>query len=247
MSQTDPSFSCVTWNIHRCLGNDGKVDPARTMSTLGGAVWQPDFDALILTEADACGHPYRGLLDIGAVEAATGLKSVHTNADLRWSDESNGFLGNIIFVHPSFQITNACILHLPGWAQRGAVAVDLTKDGHMFRLIGAHLSLSQPLRWAQMRVIAQYIERGADIPSVLAGDLNEWRPWGGLALSRKTLGVAFRGPARATFPINRPLLPLDRVLTTGTAKVTSAEALDGPAIRATSDHRPLAARIKFET
>ncbi|MFW5881341.1 MAG: endonuclease/exonuclease/phosphatase family protein, partial [Roseicyclus sp.] len=82
-------------------------------------------------------------------------------------------------------------------------------------------------------------------PTVLCGDLNEWRPWGGLAFSRSVLGARFAGPAPATFPVRRPVLPLDRVLAAGGAQVRKARVLDGAGIRIAADHRPLAAEVEI--
>ena len=96
---------------------------------------------------------------------------------------------------------------------------------------------------AQMRTIGQHLFRRAKRPTILAGDLNEWRPWGGLALSRRVTGLDLKGPAPLTFPAKRPILPLDRVLVTPPARVIEARVLDGPGIRMASDHRPLRARI----
>ena len=56
-------------------------------------------------------------------------------------------------------------------------------------------------------------------------------------------GLPLSGPAPATFPTGRPVLPLDRVLATPPARVVAARALDGPGIRIASDHRPLLAQI----
>jgi len=59
------------------------------------------------------------------------------------------------------------------------------------------------------------------------------------------MGQRFNGPALATFPIRRPFLPLDRVLTTAPGQVVQARVLDGGGIRAVSDHRPLAATVSL--
>ncbi|WP_341367952.1 endonuclease/exonuclease/phosphatase family protein [Yoonia sp. BS5-3] len=237
------TLSCLSWNIHRCRGNDGVIDPARTLATLQAEALDSPIDALILQEADEEIPPHTGLLDIDAVAAATGLRYIHDDPAHRWSDGSHGFLGTIIFVHPDITVDRITLLDLPGRCHRGAVIADLTRDGRRFRLIGVHLSLMQALRWAQLRTICQFMFRNPLRPTILMGDLNEWRPWGGLALSPRFLGTTFTGPALPSFPINRPFLPLDRVLVTAPATVRSAEVLDGPGIRMTSDHRPLRALV----
>jgi endonuclease/exonuclease/phosphatase family metal-dependent hydrolase len=97
-----------------------------------------------------------------------------------------------------------------------------------------------------MRTIGQHLFRRSRRPTVLMGDLNEWRPWGGLALSEAVLGMRLAGQAPLTFPAARPVLPLDRILASRPARVLGARVIDSPGIRAASDHRPLAAEIAFD-
>lgn len=242
-ADSDGALSCVSWNIHRGRGNDGRIDPARTEGVLLGEVWSAGTDALILQEADTERPPHDGVLDLGRIAADTGMRHAHAAPHLRWGETSGGFLGVIVLLHPGIRVEDVVLLDLPGRCHRGAVVIDAEKAGRPFRLIATHLSLGQVARIAQMRVIGQHLFRRAPRQAILCGDLNEWRPWGGLALSERLVGVRFRGPAPATFPMRRPLLPLDRVLTTAPGRVTEARALDGAGIRMASDHRPLAARI----
>lgn len=243
MTQPSAKLSCVSWNIHRCRGNDGVVDPTRTLDVLRDEVWHPKADALILQEADEETRPHRGLLDIARLQSDTGLVHLHGDSRSRWGAESHGFLGVIVFLSPATRVDDLVLLDLPGHCHRGAVIVDAHRAGHDFRLIGTHLSLSQALRIVQLRTIGQHLRRRDPRQTILCGDLNEWRPWGGWALSRRVLGAPFHGPAAATFPVGRPMLPLDRVLTTAPGRVSSLRVLDGPGIRMASDHRPLAAEI----
>ena len=236
-------FSCISWNIHRCRGNDGRIDPDRTVDVLSRELWRDGIDALILQEADAEAWPQTGLLDIARIERVTGLRYAHSARRHRWSAESHGFLGNILFLHPSISVTTMTLVDLPGQCHRGAIVAELDRGGQRFRLIATHLGLSQVLRLAQLRTISQHILRQDEMPTVLVGDLNEWRWWGGLALLPGLLGQRFEGPAKATFPVRRPVLPLDRVLACAPARVIATEVLDGPGIRMASDHRPLVAHV----
>jgi endonuclease/exonuclease/phosphatase family metal-dependent hydrolase len=135
------------------------------------------------------------------------------------------------------------LVDLPGHYPRGAVVAETRRDGKDLRIIATHLSLAQWLRVIQMRTLGQYIARHAKMRTVLLGDLNEWRPWGGLALSPRFFGSKLRGGAIASFPVRRPVLPLDRILIDDGPAPTGLHALDSPAIRAASDHRPISARI----
>lgn len=236
-------FTCVSWNIHRGRGQDGVVDPDRIARVLRDEIAPPDLDALILQEADTASPPHAGFLDLTRIAADTGLTHLHGDPAHRWGAHSHGFLGTVVFLHPSARIEEIVLIDLAGHCHRGAVIVDFIRDNRPMRLIGTHLSLSQGLRMAQMRTIGQHLFRRQPRLTILAGDLNEWRPWGGLALSDRVTGLRLRGPAQATFPVRRPVLPLDRVLVTPPARVTEAVVLDGPGIRIASDHRPLRATV----
>ncbi len=236
-------FTCLSWNIHRCRGNDGRVDPARVVDVLRDEAWQDGCHALVLQEADGECPPHEGLLPLEDVAAVTGLRHAHEDPTTRWGPQSDGFLGTILFLHPGCVVTAMTLVDLPGHCHRGAVVAEIAMDRVAFRLIGTHLSLWQGLRAAQMRTISQHVFRSAPMPTVLVGDLNEWRPWGGMALAPRVVGARFEGPVKATFPMKRPLLPLDRALAIAPARVVETAVLDGPGIRMASDHRPLVARI----
>jgi len=238
-------LKAISWNIHRGRGEDGVVDPTRTADVLLREVAGHGTDLLVLQEADEEQAPHRGFLDLRRIETATGLRHVHEDPARRWSAESHGFLGVFFLAGPAVEIDDVALLDLPGHCHRGAVVLDLRKDGRPLRVVGTHLSLSQILRIVQMRTLGQHLFRREARPTILCGDLNEWRPWGGLAFSRFVLGERFAGPARATFPVRRPVLPLDRFLAAGGAKVLHARVLDGVGIRMASDHRPLAAEIEI--
>ncbi len=233
----------MSWNIHRGKGNDGLTDPARTAAVMAQDIHDPLLDALVLQEADEDHPPHRGFLDLARIEAATGLRSIHTSAQSRWGAGSHGFLGVIVLVRPDWRVEDVTLLDLPGHCHRGAVIVDLVRDGVSLRLIGTHLSLSQALRVVQMRTLGQHLFRRPQRQTLLCGDLNEWRPWGGMALSARVSGLHFAGPTPATFPIRRPFLPLDRILAAAPARVVSTRVLDSAGIRMASDHRPIRAEV----
>jgi endonuclease/exonuclease/phosphatase family metal-dependent hydrolase len=242
MTQT---LSCISWNIHRGRCNNGRMDAGRMLDVLRRDVWQDGTDALILQEADAEAPPHHGVLDIGAVEAATGLRHTQGDPAARSTPHSHGMLGVVVYLRPDIVVEGLHLLELPGLHPRGAVVVDLSKEGTALRLVATHLSLLQVLRIAQMRRLGRHLDRCDARQTLLCGDLNEWRPWGGLALSRHVLGRSFSGPARASFPARWPLLPLDRVLTTAPGHVMQTQVLDSAGIRAASDHRPLMARVSI--
>lgn len=238
-----PTFSVVTWNIHRGRGEDGIVDPTRIVDVMAKEVLARSADLLVLQEADEERRPHRGVLDLAEIQARTGLHHLQAAHSARWGIDSHGFLGVVLFGRAGVDVDDITLLDLPGHCHRGAVVADLSMDGAPLRVVAAHLSLSYILRIAQMRIIGQHLYRRPPRPVLLCGDLNEWRPWSGLAFSPSVLGVRFRGPVRATFPVKRPVFPLDRVLAARGAQVLQTEVLDGDGIRIASDHRPLRAEF----
>lgn len=201
---------------------------------------------LALQEADTECPPHAGILDLPRIAAATGLRHLHDTDAMRWGVQSHGFLGTILFVDPAVQVAATQVIDLPGHCHRGAVVAELVCDAVPVRIITAHLSLSQPLRAVQMRIIAQYLRRQPEMQNILLGDLNEWRPWLGLAFAPRLLGRRFDGAVRRTFPAQYPLLPLDRILSDRAGAVRDLHALDSAAIRAASDHLPLSGQVTVQ-
>jgi endonuclease/exonuclease/phosphatase family metal-dependent hydrolase len=236
-------FSCITWNIHRGRGGDGRVEPERILDVLDREIWQGGDDALILQEADAEAAHQTGVAAPARIEKITGLHHVQSDRMLRSTDASHGFLGIVLYLHRDITVEHVQLVDLPGHCARGAVVADVKKAGIPLRLVATHLSLAQWLRVMQMRTLGQFLRRCNPRQTVLVGDLNEWRPWGGFAFGSSVTGLHLAGPALRSFPVRVPVLPLDRILSTPEGQVTHARVLDGAGIRAASDHRPLRARI----
>ncbi len=236
-------LTAITWNIHRAKGQDGVVDPGRVMDAIETDLVPLSPQILALQEADGECRPHARIIDVNRIADATGLTYVHDNPSLRWGSESDGFLGTILFLHPHFQRTNADVIDLPGHCHRGAVVVEAHYEGRALRVMSTHLSLSQPLRIVQMRVIGQYLRRRPRKPTILLGDLNEWRPWGGLSLAKRVVGSKFSGPVTATFPSLCPVFPLDRILADLNGRVDSARVIKTPLVKQASDHLALIGRV----
>ncbi|MCB5200710.1 endonuclease/exonuclease/phosphatase family protein [Loktanella sp. TSTF-M6] len=236
-------MTCVTWNLHRTVGRDGRADADRIVSVMAADIAAHQPQILALQEADSDDIPPQALLDLDAVSRATGLRSQHANPNMRCGGTAHGCRGNILLLDPEMIPTSQFVLRLPGRYHRAAVVTEVLYRGAVMRIIACHLALLQVLRLAQMRAIARALVPRSVMPTILLGDLNEWRPWGGLALHPWATSLPLTGPRVRTFPVQAPVLALDRVLTCPALRVDHAAALDSPGIRAASDHRPLLARI----
>lgn len=237
------AIDCVTWNVHRGRGNDGQFDPERVHFAIESEIAPLGPHILALQEADLETLPQAGFLDIERIGAAVGLDYVHGDAAMRRDPTSSGFFGSVLFLHSEFEITASHVVDLPGHWHRGAVAVETLWRGEAVRIVTGHFSRLDLIRMAQMRTLGQFILRRPEMPTVLMGDINDWRYWRAPSLRRTIVGRRFMGPRRPTFPMDRPFLPLDRIMSDVSGAVAKVRVLDGPAIRVGSDHRPLWGRI----
>ena len=233
---------CATWNVHRGKGADGKVTPRRVEDAIEQELARRGLDVLALQEADEECRPHARIFDVRRIAQSTGLAYIHEPA-LRWGPHSDGFLGTILFLSPALVLKHTEIIDLPGHCHRGAVTVETMNGDRPVRIMSTHLSLFQPLRIVQMRIIGQYLHRRPKMQTVLLGDLNEWRPWGGLMFYHRLVGTRLRGGVRRTFPSKKPLLPLDRILTDAPGEVQNVRALSSAGMVAASDHMPLEAIV----
>jgi endonuclease/exonuclease/phosphatase family metal-dependent hydrolase len=223
----------ATWNIHRGRGAFGPFRPQRIAAVL--AEIRPDLVAL----QEAQHYLRRGtdMLDYAAIARDLGL------APLRAAEAPShaGWRGNVVLARQGAVLRHGPLgLRLGGLEPRGALLAELDLGEGPFRLLACHLSLGAARRRAQAAALLAAMESGAGaaIPTLLLGDLNEWREHGSaLAVLRPVFGP---GARVASFPAFRPRLALDHVLAMPSAPAGVA-VHDTPAARRASDHLPLLA------
>ncbi|MGG5820351.1 endonuclease/exonuclease/phosphatase family protein [Falsiroseomonas sp. HW251] len=224
----------ASWNLHKCVGLDGRFDPHRSIAVIA----EFGADIVALQEADRRFGKRIGLLDRKLLEKQTGLVPLPVS-DLQ---EGLGWHGNAILVRPG---TRARLrrLDLPGAEPRGAVVADLDLRHGPLRLVAAHFGLLPRCRRRQSTAILAALEERDPLPTVLCGDLNEWHPGekSSLRMLAPLFGPVAGGPA--SFPARLPMLPLDRILAWPKPLVTDVEVHDSPLARIASDHLPLTARL----
>lgn len=226
----------ASYNVHKCVGIDGRFDPDRTIAVIR----ELDADLVALQEADQRFGERAGLLDLHSLERQTGLVPI----SLPISQGGHGWHGNVLLIRGG-TVTEAHQLSLPGAEPRGALVVEMTLDCGPLRIIAAHLGLLRRSRALQARHLLQAIEPHDDVPTLLMGDLNEWR----LGKRSSLIGLEPHfGPLDAaipSFPSRFPLWALDRVLAKPHDLISSIEVHDTPRARMASDHLPLKAVVRL--
>lgn len=224
----------ASYNIHKCVGMDGQFDPGRTTQVLA----EIGADIVALQEADQRFGARAALLDFKRIEGECGLTAVPVHG----ARNGHGWHGNVLLVRAA-KVHDAHRIRLPGVEPRGALVVDLDLDAGPLRIVAAHLGLLRRSRAQQAAAILDAIAARPERPTLVVGDLNEWRVCDRSALQRLAHLFGPIAPALPSFPSRLPLFALDRILGSPLQLVAHTEVHDTPLARVASDHLPVKARI----
>jgi endonuclease/exonuclease/phosphatase family metal-dependent hydrolase len=225
----------ASYNIHKCVGTDSRFDPARVAAVIA----ELDADLVALQEADRRFGRREGTLDLAALARDTGLVAV----PVAMAPRSHGWHGNALLARGA-SVLGVQRLRLPGGEPRGAVAADLAFPAGRLRVVAVHLGLLRRHRMQQVKALLDHLaQQEEDAPTLLMGDLNEWRVGPRSAL--RPLERSFEGidPGPPTFPSRLPVLGLDRILCAPRGILGGVAAHHSPLARVASDHLPLTAWI----
>jgi endonuclease/exonuclease/phosphatase family metal-dependent hydrolase len=223
-----------SYNVHRCIGTDGRCDPER----VARVIREIDCDPLGLQEVDNSPGPTPASLQLDFLARATGLAAI---AGLRIVRHM-GHYGNALLTRHRVLSVRRHDLSFSWREPRGALDVELDIEGAVTRFIVTHLGLTPGERRHQMRRILSIVAQGsATLPVVLLGDLNEWLP---LGRPLRWLHACFgRPPAARSFPAFWPLLALDRIWVRPRDALLSVRAHQSATARRASDHLPVTAEL----
>ncbi len=197
------TIKVASYNIHKGIGTDRKRDPARILKVLG----EMDADIVCLQEADLRFGTRTSVLPRFLIES----HSDYIPVPLDVQADSMGWHGNAILVRRGIAVESHDIIHIPCLEPRGVVTATLRIGGTSVSVFGMHLDLSGLWRVRQACAIAALAQAArAKGPTVLMGDLNEWRANSGCFREfGRHFAVLDPGPS---FPSRRPLGRLDRIM-----------------------------------
>jgi endonuclease/exonuclease/phosphatase family metal-dependent hydrolase len=194
-------------------------------------------DVLALQEVD-CGYHVAGADQIAELAAASGMHAV-TGPTMRGA---GGTYGNALLSRWPIHAARHLDLSVRRKEPRGAIDAELELSGRSVRIVVTHLGLRRFERALQVEQIVRALD-GADARqiTVVAGDLNEWRP---NDQSLQALHVRFGRSRERTFPARRPLFAFDRILVSPRSALLSFVVHDSALARVASDHLPVKAVIE---
>jgi endonuclease/exonuclease/phosphatase family metal-dependent hydrolase len=232
----------MTYNVHRCVGCDGKLSTARVARVI--AAQAPDV--VCLQELDV-GHARTHYHDQPAVLA--GLLQMNCLFFPAISSEKEHYGDAVLSRLPLRLVRAGQLPTLPdcrGLEIRGAVWAEVECHGRRVQVVNTHLGLNRRERLAQAEALLGPDWLGhpdCRDPRLLAGDFNAWPGSAAYERLRRALRPA---PAPCgTFPSRWPLLRIDHVFHGPGLVVRRAVVPRDRRARIASDHLPLVVEVSW--
>jgi endonuclease/exonuclease/phosphatase family metal-dependent hydrolase len=227
------SVRVVTWNLHACVGGDGRFDPERVVEIVRGL--SPDIIAL--QEVEARRHLTRGLDVFAFLRERVGGHA----AEARTIMTAEGDYGHMLLSRWPLRRVQVHDISVAGREPRGIVEAEALSPFGSIRMIGAHFGLRRGERRRQTAALRALVDPGSDGAAIVAGDFNELRH---RSATHRALSPHFHGTTVfATFPSWRPLVALDRIWCRPPLRVHRSRVLRSA--RSASDHLPLIADLEW--
>lgn len=231
----EPTLRLASYNIQKCIGLDLRRQPRRILQVIDHIGAQ----IVLLQEADKRLAPRPAALPHFVLQEA-GWQVV----DLGGAG-SLGWHGNaILWKGQGIALLAQGHLALPGLEPRGAVWACFETPIGRLRVMGAHLGLTGGARREQVHKMAQATRSWTDMPTVWAGDFNDWarRP----SFLTLAADMQFLAP-KPSFPALRPLVALDRIALSKGLLSTRAGVHAAQPAHIASDHLPVWADLQAKS
>lgn len=239
----------VTYNVHRCVGVDRKLDVARIADVI--AELEPDI--VCLQELDVGRARTGGVDQAGAIAE---LLSMSFRFHPAMQVEAELYGDAILTPHPERLIRAGALPTLPnlrGLEPRGALWSAIDFNGTILNVFNTHLGLVPREQRMQAAALVgpQWLgDPACTGPTILTGDFNATsitRPYHTLtkrlADAQRELGLK---PSVKTFPSSFPAIRIDHCFVSPEIRVTGAMTPLHPLARTASDHLPLVVDFEFQ-
>lgn len=230
----DDCLRISSYNIHRCVGHDGRLDVARVAEVIG----ELGCGIVGLQEVDNLSDGKHDSMQLDFLARETAMESIAGDTIIH----HQGTFGNALLTRYPVRAIRRHDFSYYEREPRGAIDVDLDVDGEVVQVIVTHLGLRPSERRFQVRRMLNLLH---DIPSermvVVLGDINEWLPLG--RPLRWLHGMLGHAPSERSFPARLPLFALDRVWVRPRHTLLAFSTHRSHAARMASDHLPVKALV----
>ena len=232
MNENLTLIRALTWNIHGCIGLDGRHQVERTGQVIARispdivALQEVDLRRKSRTQADILSY-LRGQIGDHSHEA--------------WAlTEKEGNYGQVLLSRYPLIARHVHDISLPGYEPRKILDAVVEMPDNNLRVIAAHLGFWPHEKKHQIEILCEIVRSESSLPLVMLGDLNLWS----MGSVKKILkDISGSCSSHKTYPSPIPVLALDRILCKGGAQI-----LESSAVRDAwwvSDHLPVLANIKI--
>lgn len=223
----------ASYNIRKAIGTDRRRVPERILDVLN----EIDADVVALQEADRRLGARLAALPPALIKS----HSPYTVVGIAARSGSIGWHGNALLVRRDAHVHDFARVTLPTLEPRGAVMADFEVGDTPLRVVGMHLDLSGLHRRRQGHAIVAALNEKPDLPTIIMGDTNEWRPHGGCLID---FAHKFRiAPTGPSFHSRRPVGRLDRIMVGDGIEIVNCGVHHSPLAARASDHLPVWADI----
>lgn len=233
MAEASDRLRILTWNIHGCVGRDGRFDTERVGAVIDAL--QPDVAAFQEVDSRRKAPGAAGVYDY--LRALVG-----DHGHDAWSiSGADGHYGQILASRLPLAERAVHDVSVPGREPRKVMEARVLAPSGPLRVVATHLGVRLGERRRQLAMLSRIVDAEPSGPLVLLGDFNVWgRGLGdGRALFRTFEAVT----SHASFPAMLPMLALDRICCRPGALLQASRAVTEA--RPASDHLPVVAELSL--
>lgn len=239
--QAVPTFRVMTYNVHSCVGTDGKLEPGR----IAEVVARSGADIVALQELDVCQSRTDGMHQPEWL--AQQLEMLVHFTPARVCNE--GQYGNAILTRFPFSVLSEGNLRRRRGEERAVQWLKVSIAGVDVSIMNTHLSIHFRERLLQIEQLlgAEWLAKSQlRMPQVICGDLNssQFSPvYRRLQKDLVDVQRAKGSRAAATWPSRLPFARIDHLFTSRGIVVKHCEVRRDALSMVASDHLPLLAEL----
>ena len=241
----------MTYNVHHCMGMDGRLSPLRIARVI--SMYEPDVIAL--QEVHSYDRHSKFSDQAGLLANELGMYVVYSPV----KRIAGGYFGNAILSKYPFRVIESRQLNsdlklykrriVPFKQARGFIEVEVNISGSKFTVINTHLGLTAEDRRAQViDLLSSRTFEQQFSPAILCGDFNATPRHNAYKMIKRVMqDIEEQTPERLfrkTFPTRYPVVRLDHIFVNRHIKVDVVVPANH-VTKVASDHLPLVADLEL--